>query len=138
MGLLKKVMFVDDDRMVNLVHKQLAEKTGLADELLIYNSSEEAIFHLMKITNAGEFPELILVDINMPQIDGHEFAKRVKTLKGFDAERTMLAFLTSSRELEDVVKADEEEVEYFYWKPLDKDTLKKVLKDGFEMEVEFD
>ncbi len=135
MSLLRGVVFVDDDRMVNMIHQKLAQNVALADELEMFNSAEIALEYLSAIRDKSEFPQLILVDINMPGKDGHEFAKEVQQLKAFDSGETVVAFLTASKDMADIIKADNENVEFYYFKPLDKETLKKVLLDCFEIEI---
>ena len=61
---------------------------------------------------------------------GHEFAERVQDMDGYNENRTCVALLTNSKDIRDVLKADENRVEYYYWKPLNDELLKKVLKEG--------
>lgn len=135
MEVLKKVIFVDDDQFVNMYHRQLTTKVKLAKEVLFFEEAEEALSYLAGIKEKEDFPELILVDINMPEIDGHQFAKAMQQIKNYDPSKTMMAFLTNSKDIKDVIKADEDKVEYYYWKPLNSKLLDKVLYDGFSLRL---
>ncbi len=126
-----RAIFVDDDEPTNILHEKLAEEFKLAKEVTFHLSAEMALVELSKILQVEDFPELIFVDLHMPDMDGHDFAKRVSMLDGFDAERTCIAVLTNSRDIKDVIKADEGAVECYYWKPLDANLLEQVLTEGF-------
>lgn len=125
---LKKVMFVDDDFYVNEFHKMLVKKTGMADEAIFHTNANEALQDLKEL-GKDTFPELILIDVNMPEMDGHEFVKKLNSLDSFEASVTTVAFLTASKDMRDVIKADENNVEFYYWKPLNQEGVEKILRD---------
>lgn len=127
---LKRVMFIDDDDATNFFHQSLSKEVNLAANLDVHNNATEALKVLNEITDKYEFPELIFVDINMPKINGHEFTQLVQDMPGFNPNRTCVALLTNSKSIGDVIEADQNEVEHFYWKPLNTETLNQVLKDG--------
>lgn len=128
---LKKVMFVDDDEATNAYHKALSKEFNLAESIEFHSNAEDALKSLSAINDKYDFPELIFVDINMPRVNGHEFALQVQDMQGFNENRTCIAFLTNSKDIKDVIKADENSVEYYYWKPLNEELLNQVLKEGF-------
>ena len=128
--LLKKVFFIDDDEATNAYHKALAKDFNLAEDVQFFGQATEALDVLEAIESKYEFPQLIFVDINMPSMTGHEFAERVQDMDGYNENRTCVALLTNSKDIRDVLKADENRVEYYYWKPLNDELLKKVLKEG--------
>lgn len=123
-------MFVDDDYYVTEFHKMLVQQTNMADEALFYNNGKKALKYLAGLS-LEEFPELILIDVNMPEIDGHEFVNRLGSVANYTSDKTIVAFLTSSKDIRDVIRADENNVEFYYWKPLDKEGIEKIMKDCF-------
>lgn len=138
MEILRKAIFVDDDQFVNNYHRMLTSKLNLAKETLFFDDANEALSYLSGIEDGHEFPELILVDINMPKIDGHAFVKEVSQIKAYNPNKTMMAFLTNSKDINDVIQADESNVEYYYWKPLNTKLMDKVLYDGFRIRITAD
>lgn len=127
---LKKVFFIDDDEATNAFHVALSKDFDLAKKLHVFNKAADALRALDSIKSEEDFPELIFVDINMPKIDGHEFTKRVQDMAGYNEHRTCIALLTNSKDIKDVVKADENQLQFYYWKPLKEENLTSVLKRG--------
>jgi CheY-like chemotaxis protein len=73
----KKVFLIDDDEIVVYLTNILLYKTGFADEVVTFTRSTEGLNELLK-TNLDELPDLILLDINMPELDGWEFLDQLK------------------------------------------------------------
>lgn len=136
-GILNKVVFIDDNDFTNELHKRVAGSVNLANEISCFNNAQDALSSLGAIKEKYDFPELILADIHMPGMDGHEFSEKIQNMAAFNPNRTVLAFLTSSKDIVDVIKADENEVELYYWKPLNKELVAKVLRDGFGIDSNF-
>lgn len=132
---VKKVVFIDDDDATNAYHSALAKEYNLAETMEFYTSAESALTALAAITDKHAFPELIFVDINMPKMDGHEFASELQKMPGYNEKRTCIALLTNSRDIRDVITADQNMVEHYYWKPLNQDLLKQVLKEGLNIDL---
>lgn len=135
MNILNKVVFIDDDNYTNEYHKRFVARIGLAKEVIFFESGEEALKYLSNIDEKYDFPELILADINMPKMDGHEFISKVTNMHAYNPMRTIVAFLTASKASEDMLKANEQDVEYYYWKPLDEKLLATILSDGFGIKL---
>lgn len=135
--ILNRVVFIDDSDYTNELHKRVANSVNLAKGVHCFGDAKEALDFLDSIEEKYDFPELILVDIHMPEMDGHEFSTQIQRMKAFNPSRTVLAFLTASKDIVDVIKADENDVELYYWKPLNKDVMRRVLKDGFSIEADF-
>jgi len=135
MPYLEKVLFIDDNHMTNFINKNVAEEFNLANETHFYEKPQEALNWLSGFNSSTELPDLILVDINMPGFDGHEFIEKLKENELYDRDYTSVVFLTSSKEMLDIIKADEAEVEYYYWKPLSEKVLRDILRDTKDIEI---
>ncbi len=67
----KTILVVDDDEMMRtLIYKLLKNDF----EIVVRNDGRDALIYL----NEGHTPDLILLDIEMPNMDGRVFARRVK------------------------------------------------------------
>ncbi|MEM9637338.1 MAG: response regulator [Pseudomonadota bacterium] len=123
---LQKVLLVDDDKVTNLMHSRLIKRTGLIAQVDVVTDGVAALEHLQGIDAAGEpLPELILLDINMPRMDGFEFLEKYATLPArIRAAQTVIILLSTS-----ILRADHERAEadpnvyQFVNKPVDTDDI---------------
>ncbi len=68
-----EILFVDDDRIFNMLHARLFEKAGVENSLLIsFKSADECLAYLDRHSVDGT-SFLILLDISMPVMDGWDF-----------------------------------------------------------------
>lgn len=70
---LDKVFLIDDDSINNYISENIIKKSGITDSIKVYLNGQDALETLEKSNNT---PELILVDINMPVMDGLEFLEQ--------------------------------------------------------------
>lgn len=125
-------IFIDDNQYTNEYHKAIAKELNLAQSLLFYSKPSEALKQLKNIAHAHMFPELLVVDISMPEMDGHEFVEEVKQLPYFDKKRTCITYVTTSRDFQDALVADKLGVELLYWKPLDQSLMQQICIEANE------
>ena len=86
------ILLVDDDYINNFVTEQLIRKSGIAKEIKAVRNGEEALTYLSEEINYC--PDLILLDINMPEMNGINFLKNFKKMVLDKSIRIIL--LTSS------------------------------------------
>ncbi len=124
----KTVLLVDDSRFDNLVHERLIIRSGLCEHLEVYPNGKLAIDALADPNheNAHQLAEtdLILLDINMPILDGFGFLKRFPELTPTLTQRVNVVILTSYINLEDKRRSSESPfVAGYINKPLTEDKL---------------
>lgn len=116
----KKVLLVDDDRLNNRILKRL---------LKIYNieldTCERGIECIDKINN-GEHYDLILMDIMMPDINGIDTLKKLKSNKNFNTKVVALTADALSTSKNKYLKAGFTD---YLAKPFKKEELEEKLKD---------
>lgn len=110
----KKILVVDDERLTTDLAKTFLEKHGFT--VLIANNGETAL----ELAEA-ETPDLILLDVMLPTIDGFTVCKRLKEDENFK-NTPILMFtakgLSSDMERGEEVGADEYIVKPFSGKAL--------------------
>lgn len=72
-----KVLIVDDDEIVLLVQRKILHRCGITNDPVSFNKAGAAIEYL-KEQKKGEF--LILLDINMPGMNGWQFLQELEEL----------------------------------------------------------
>ena len=89
---LKSVLIVDDNEIDILVASKNLEMSGQFSEIKVAKNGQEAIDMFDDITQ--ELPDYILLDINMPVMDGWEF---LSLFEGFDLfDKQPKVFMVSS------------------------------------------
>lgn len=110
----KRVLLVDDDKIyLSLIGNILKNKY----EVITANSGKDAMGHLRK----GVIPDLILLDILMPAMDGWEVFIRIKAMNSL--QDVPVVFLTSIIETAEVKHAQEMGAADYITKPYKIDDL---------------
>lgn len=72
----KYILLIDDDSITNFLHKSLIKDLNKGFDVVICENGREALTFLEKAMAAGSFPSVVLVDLNMPVMDGFKFMER--------------------------------------------------------------
>ncbi|RYZ37362.1 MAG: response regulator [Sphingobacteriales bacterium] len=121
---------IDDDQMFTyLVSKQM-RLIDFCGTVLIFNDGDEALKYLRPIVeNPETLPSVILLDINMPVLDGWQFLDEFCKFK--IAKKITVYIVSSSIDQADQLKAASyKEVSNFYVKPIIKEHLVEMLKES--------
>lgn len=126
---LDRACLIDDDKIFTyLVSKQM-KLVNFCESLLIFNDGDEALKSLRKIMETPDhLPSVILLDINMPVLDGWQFLDEFIKFK--IARKVTVYILSSSIDQADYIKANTyKEVSNFYVKPITNENLAEMLDD---------
>ena len=119
-----KIMLVDDEPINNFISTKIIERFNPKCEVVAFTSVKEALNHL----RTGDFPDLILLDINMPELNGWEFLNHYSKFPESDQERCPVAMLTSSVNKQDIDRSRTyRAVTNFISKPLTVEALEQAL-----------
>jgi CheY-like chemotaxis protein len=114
MSKLLNILLVDDDEVDIMNMKRAFQKNGITHPLFIANNGEEALW-MLKFSDMPK-PNVILLDINMPKMNGLEF---LSILRQDDYGKDISVFvITSSNEEIDKIKAHQLHVSGYLLKPL--------------------
>ncbi len=127
--LLSKAGIIDDDQVYQFVMKRTIENTGLIKSIVQFYNGEEAITYFKEKRDfAGELPELILLDINMPFMNGWQFLDEFIKIDFKNKYKSTIYIVSSSSTTEDMNKAKEYSVVSGY-------QIKPITRDRFEQIV---
>jgi len=127
------ILLVDDDEATNYLNQRVIRKADINATVAVANNGREALEFL---TNTGKYsgshllPQagLILLDINMPGMNGWEFLEAYKKLPEEQTHRIRILMLTTSTNPDEERKAvDIAEVKGFIHKPLTPEKLERAI-----------
>jgi CheY-like chemotaxis protein len=111
----KPILLVEDDRVDAMTVKRAIRQIKMHHSLIHAENGEEALEYLKNPSN--EKPWIILLDLNMPKMNGIEFlqvAKRDEVLKSIP-----VVILTTSKEQQDRIESFKFGVAGYMIKPVD-------------------
>ncbi|QRM88827.1 response regulator [Lacinutrix sp. WUR7] len=126
---INSVCLIDDDPIFIFAIKRIFKTSNVCENFTVYNNGEDAISGLLQTIGAGkDIPDLILLDLNMPIMDGWQFLDEFVKLKM--SENITLYIVSSSVDPVDFMKAKEYElIKDFLVKPITSETLMSLAKD---------
>ncbi len=130
------ILLVEDDEIDVMGIKRAFKEAKVANPIIVAENGLEALEKL-KDGKSILRPYLILLDINMPRMNGHEFLEEIRADE--DLKNSIVFVLTTSKDDKDVFKAYEKNVAgYLIKENIGKGFLEAVsLLDTYWKIVEF-
>jgi CheY-like chemotaxis protein len=100
---LKEVLLVDDSEPDLLYTRIIVEAAAIADQVLTFDTAAEALDFLQR--PEGHDADVILLDINMPEMNGFEFLEAYEKLHASQQAHAVVVMLTSSPDPQDRARA---------------------------------
>jgi CheY-like chemotaxis protein len=127
----ESVMLIDDSEIDNFINQKMIEGHNFAERIYVHTGSKSALEFLLNFERAHLpeelLPEIIFLDINMPIMDGFQFAEEFQKSSPRIYDKVKIVFLTSSLNPLDQKRAMAVRGVYsFLNKPLTKDHLEKL------------
>ena len=131
MSRYQKAWIIDDDKIYIFSMRRLMTHLNFSKTIEVFNDGYEAINQLQLHSKYKDqvYPDIILLDINMPVWDGWEFIRHFELIP--NTKKILLYVVSSSLKPQDKQKAESyDSVNKFYVKPITLDGLKEIM--GFE------
>ena len=124
------VMIIDDNRIDLFIHHEFIKQMNIAHTVQEFAFATEAIKFLEE-NDDTKWPQLILLDIYMPIMNGFDFLKKYSILPGSLKKNCTIIVVSSSLDVDDKAKAKEcPQVLELMEKPLDSAKLLSLLKNN--------
>jgi CheY-like chemotaxis protein len=99
-------MLIDDNEIDNIINEKIIEASNFADNILVFQTGQEALAYLQEHQDAEEeLPEIVFLDINMPIMDGFQFLDDFEKFSGLVREKCKIIMLSSSISPKDIDRA---------------------------------
>jgi CheY-like chemotaxis protein len=125
----KKVMIVDDTEVDRFIATRNIKKHGFAEEVIAKESAKAALEYLNQChDNPDNLPQLIFLDIRMPEMDGFDFLAHYERLPESVKKNCIIMMLSTSLNPDDHARAEQNQyVNQFVNKPLDKEKINTLI-----------
>jgi two-component system chemotaxis response regulator CheY len=117
---MKTCLVVDDSSVIRKVARRILE--GLDFQIAEAENGEEAIE-----VCRGQIPDAVLLDWNMPKMDGYEFLRALRRLPGGDKPKVV--FCTTENDVAHIARALHAGANEYIMKPFDKDIVEAKFQE---------
>lgn len=129
---MKKVnnMYViDDDKIYHFLLKNLFKQNNIDVIPIFFSNGQDAIDSIKQNKDTGNLPDLILLDVNMPIMDGWQFLEEYSKIADGLSKVSTIYMISSSDDEQDLNKAKKfsDIVKEYFLKPICKEDLEKIF-----------
>jgi two-component system chemotaxis response regulator CheY len=117
---MKTCLVVDDSSVIRKVARRILE--GLDFQIVEAENGEEAIESCKR-----QLPDAILLDWNMPKMDGYDFLRVLRRLPGGDGPKVV--FCTTENDVAHIARALHAGANEYIMKPFDKDIVEAKFQE---------
>ena len=134
---LAAILLVDDDPTSNYLNQLLLEELAVADHLLVATNGAEALHILTHVLPpaTATAPVLVLLDVNMPVMNGIEFLEAYQQLPPDRRQAVVIVMLTTSLHPRDLARIQALPIAGLVSKPLSEEKINAILREYFQREL---
>lgn len=126
--LTRKTLIIDDNEFDRFIHRKLLSHHRISEEIVECNGGREALRYMQNL-ESEPLPDLILLDLMMPEMDGFQFLSHYQQLLAKVSEYPRLFMISSTENDTDLKRARQNEfVIKMLHKPLAPETLMRYLQ----------
>lgn len=128
---MRGYLLIDDEAVFNTIHAKIISLVDEEASITSCVSSYEALDLLKGAAHRQRLPDMIFLDINMPEMNGFELLDELSQLPGNPFASTGFYMLTSSLDERDLQRAKTYSfISGYHSKPMTKSMLEQLIKAG--------
>lgn len=130
---LPLVLLVDDEPATNYAHERLLYRLGVVEKVISITEGQEALRLLAQ--EPPLHPTLLLLDVNLPGLDGIEFVEAFQRLPASQQAATRVVLLTGGMASQDLLRLNELPIAGMIIKPLTPEKINAMLQLHFHRQL---
>ncbi len=138
MGKVKHVLVVDDDPAARFLAGTAIEEAAIAENIIFCRNGDEAISYIKENClptpddPGRQCPELILLDVNMPVMDGVEFLEELSSIEDLRHNDTSVILLSSASYEVSKKQVDKFSILGYMEKPVEAEKLVELVSNKYK------
>ena len=134
---LETVWIIDDDEIYKYGFRKFVSMKKLCGNVIDFSNGKEAIEFLANPLNIEHLPDVIFLDIDMPQMDGWDFIEAFKCIKIHLSRKISIFMVTSSISYKDIVRAkNQTDITEYIVKPVNSQQFSFIFTDVLNRQID--
>jgi len=121
------ILLIEDNEGDILLTTEAFEESKIVNKIIVIKDGKEAINFFETVNRKEDIPHIVLLDINLPKMSGHEVLMYIKNNEKFMSIPVIM--LTTSSSEKDILQSYRNHVNCYITKPIDvADFMKAITK----------
>lgn len=127
---IKREFYLIDDNKIDLkIHEKLLEYSNLAENIFVFQNGQDALHHIAQRAPSESYA-VILLDIQMPRMNGFQFLEAFRSLPQPKQANYKIIMVSSTIDLEELRSVQSHQVELLFLpKPLNPASIKSIMQE---------
>ncbi len=132
--LIKNLFILDDDFITTHLMGEIIKEISFVENFHIEHNGWQALEYLQTVSSTNTFPDVLLIDLKMPEMDGFEFVEHYEQQFFTSYTESSLVVITSSISEKDKQRAIAyKSVSRFLLKPFSGKALEDIARDRMQL-----